>query len=96
MNLDHRDGADKARVFRSVLGLKASDVEYLAWALVEGLASTPVQRVRENPPHSVLCDVWITVYGLGARVDRTAVVRTAWEIRREDDAPRLITAYIRA
>jgi hypothetical protein len=96
LNVDHRDGADKARVFRSVLGLTASDVEYLARALVEGLASTPVRRVRENPPHGVLCDVWITVYGLGARTDRTAVVRTAWEIRREDDAPRLITAYIRA
>jgi hypothetical protein len=96
LNRDHRAGADKARVFRGVLGLTADDVEYLARELVDGLARTPVRRVRENPPHGVLCDVWVTVHGLVARSHRTAVVRTAWEIRHEDDAPRLVTAYIRA
>lgn len=96
LNRDHRDGGDKARVFRGVLGLRRATFEYLARALVDGLASTPVRHVRENPPHGVLCDVCITVHGLGTRTDRTAAVRTAWEIRHEDDAPRLITAYIRA
>lgn len=96
LNRDHRDGGEKARVFRSVLGLTQTDVEYLARALVAGLASTPVRRVRDNPPHGMLCDVWIAVRGLGDRADRSAVVRTAWELRSEDDAPRLVTAYIKA
>jgi hypothetical protein len=96
LNRDHRDGADKARVFLGVLGLTADHVTYLARELVGGLASTPVRWVRENPPHGVLCEVWITVHGLGARAHWTAVVRTAWEIRHEDAAPRLVTAYIRA
>lgn len=96
LNLDHRDGGDKARLFRGVLGLTAADVDYLAEALRDGLASTPVRRVRTNPPHGVLCDVWITVRGVGAHVERTAIVRTAWEIRHEEDPPRLVTAYIRA
>ncbi len=82
LNLDHRDGGAKAGLFRSVLGLTAADVDYLARALHHGLASTPVRRVRDNPPHGVLCDVWITVSGLGAHADRTAVVRTAWEVRQ--------------
>jgi hypothetical protein len=96
LDLDHRDGGHKARVFQAVLGITATDVDYLAYALREGLVTTPVRRVRANPPHGVVCGVWITVRGLGARVDRTAVVRTAWEIRHEDDAPRLVTAYIKA
>jgi hypothetical protein len=96
LDLGHRDGAAKARVFRGVLGLTAADVDYLARALREGLASTPVRRVRDNPPHGVLCDVWITVRGRGAHADRSTVVRTGWEIRHEDDPPRLVTAYIRA
>jgi hypothetical protein len=40
--------------------------------------------------------VWITVCGLGARAGRTAVASTAWEMRHEDDTPRLITEDIRA
>ena len=71
-------------------------LDYLACALREGLVTTPVRRVLANPPHGVVCGVWITIRGLGAHADRTAVVRTAWEIRHEDDAPRLVTAYIKA
>ena len=50
----------------------------------------------ENPPHGLLCDVRIEVQGLGDRASRVAVVRTAWELRYEGDAPQLVTAYIRA
>jgi hypothetical protein len=92
----HRDGSDKAKTFRSVLGVTQADVEYLARALIVGLATTPLRRVRENPPHGLLCDVWIEVQGLGDRAGRVAVVRTAWELPYEGDAPRLVTAYIRA
>ena len=92
----HRDGGHKARVFRAVLGITASDVGYLAEALRDGLATTPARLVRANPPHGLMCSVEITVRGLGAHADRTAVVQTAWEIRHEGDAPRLVTAYIKA
>ena len=96
LDLDHRDGGHKARVFRAVLGITATDVDYLACALREGLVTTPVRRVRANPPHGVVCGVWITIRGLGAHAERVGMVRTAWEIRHEDDAPRLVTAYIKA
>lgn len=96
LNRAHRDGREKARAFRSMLGLTQADIEYLARALVAGLVTTPLRRVRENPPHGLICDVWIMVEGLGDRADRTAVVRTSWELRYEGDAPRLVTAYPRA
>jgi hypothetical protein len=96
LDLDHRDGGHKARVFRAVLGITAADVDYLTTALRAGLATTPARLIRANPPHGVMCGVWITVRGPGPHADRTAVVRTAWEIRHEDDAPRLVTAYIEA
>ena len=96
LNLSHRDGRHKARVFRAVLGIAAADVEYLATALREGLATTPVRSARPNPPHGWMCSVWITVRSLGHRADQTAVVRTAWELEDEDAGPRLVTAYIKA
>jgi hypothetical protein len=42
-------------------GITATDVDYLAYALREGLVITPVRRVRANRPHGVVCGVWITI-----------------------------------
>ncbi len=96
LDREHRDGGEKARAFRSLLGLTLSDIDYLARALVTGLGTAPLRRVRENPPHGWSCDAWIVVHGLHDRADRSAVVRTSWELRWEGDLPRLITAYPRA
>lgn len=73
-----------------------ADIDFLARALVVGLATTPLRRVRENPPHGLVCDVWIAVDGLGDRAGQAAMVRTSGELRYEGDLPRLVTAYIRA
>ncbi len=94
LDLEHTDGGDKASAFDRILGITAGDVEYLANALITGLASTPTRAVRQNPPHGLLCEVRISVRGLGAKADRIATVLTAWEIRYDGDAPRLVTAYI--
>lgn len=40
------------------------------------------------------CEVIVPVRGLAERADRVADVLTAWEVRWDGDAPRLITAYI--
>ena len=55
----------------------------------------PIRAVRENAPHGYLCEVRISVRGLRARSDRTAIVVTAWEIAWDGDAPRLVTALIK-
>jgi len=95
LNLQHSDGGHKAVLFAAVLDITAADVDYLAEALIVGIAGTSVRAVRENAPHGYLCEVRIGVRGLRARSDRTAVVVTAWEIARDGDAPRLVTALIK-
>jgi hypothetical protein len=89
---EHADGRHKAVLFEAVLDITAADVDYLAELLIAGIADTPVRAVRENAPHGYLCDVRISVRGLRARFDRTAIVLTAWEVAWDGDAPRFVTA----
>ena len=95
LNLEHADGGHKAVLFEAVLDVTAADVDYLAEALIAGIAHTPIRAVRENPPHGYLFEVRISVRGLRARSDRTALVLSAWEIAYDGDAPRLVTALIK-
>ncbi len=94
MNLDHEIGGPKARGFQRILGISRADLEYLAEALRAGILVEPVRTVRDNAPFGVLCEVVIPIRGLRERQDRTAAVTTSWELRRADDRPRLVTAYV--
>lgn len=62
--------------------------------MLEGARELPVTAVRDNAPFGLNCDLIIPVRGLGDRADRIANVLTSWELRHEDDRPRLVTAYI--
>lgn len=53
-----------------------------------------MSEVRDAGEHGVHCRVIVPVDGLGERVGRIANVLTAWEIRWDGDAPRLVTAFI--
>jgi hypothetical protein len=75
------------------LAIFLADLEYLADALLSGVRTIPVSAVRIDE-RWVHCQVLVPVRGLGDRADRVANVLTAWELRWEGDAPRLITAYI--
>jgi hypothetical protein len=94
LNLEHADGRHKAVLFEAVLDITAADADYLAESLIAGIADTPIRAVRENAPHGYLCEVRISVRGLRARSDRTAIVLSVWEIAWDGDAPRLVTAWI--
>ena len=94
LNLAHGVGGGKAAGFLQILGISAADAEYLAAALLEGVRELPVTAVRGNAPFGLNCNVIVPVRGLGDRADRVANVLTSWELRHEDDRPRLITAYI--
>jgi len=95
LNREHADGRHKAVLFEAVLGVTAADVDYLAAALIVGIADTPIRGVRENAPHGYLCEIRIRIRGLRARSDRTANVSTVWEIAWDGAAPRLVTALIK-
>lgn len=94
LKLDHVGRGKKAEGFARVLAITVADLEYLAGTLLSGIRTTPMSNVRLAGEHGVHCEVILPVGGLRDRADRTASVLTAWEIRWDGDAPRLITAYI--
>jgi hypothetical protein len=83
----------KAEAFAHALAVTAHDLEHVADALLDGVRTTPVSGVRAAGPHGFHCEVIVQIRGLRDRVDRVANVLTAWQIRWQGDAPRLITAH---
>lgn len=93
LRVDHSRGGEKAEGFAQVLAITLADLEYLAAALLGGARTIPVSAIRSGE-HGMHCQVIVPVRGLGERADRVANVLTAWELRWDGDAPRLITSYI--
>jgi len=94
LDLEHSRGGPKAKGFAAILGITVADLNYLADVLLSGARSGRITEVRDRGEHGMHCEVIVPVRGLGGRADRVANVRTAWEVRWDGDAPRLITAYI--
>jgi hypothetical protein len=96
LNQEHETGSHKARVFRRMLGIDLDNVEHLTDQLLAGVRGVAISDVRDNAPYGVLCEVLVSVPGIGAAVGRTVSVTTSWEYRSPEDAPRLVSAYIEA
>lgn len=94
LNPEHEIGTHKARVFRQALGVGLDDVEYLVEQLLAGIGGSQISDVRDSAPHGLLCEVVVTVRGIGVAAGRTVPVTTSWEYRSPEDAPRLVSAYI--
>ena len=94
LKLNHVGRGKKAEGFARILAITVADLEYLAEALLSGVRTTPMSGVRLAGEYGAHCEVIVPVRGLRDRADRTASVLTAWQIRWDGDAPRLITAYI--
>lgn len=89
LNPLHPRGRHKARVFASVLGLTAADVEFLRDRLL--LAAREVEAIKgevDEYGDRYLLDLEI------ARGSRRAVVRSAWIVRRGERTPRLTSCYV--
>lgn len=85
----HPRGRHKARVFLAALGLSVTDAEFLRDALVRA-AATEEASGAQSDRHG-------TRYTFDLQVRhgaRTAVVRCHWIVRRNEDAPRLVTCYV--
>ncbi len=85
----HREGKNKARVFAAALGLTREDAEWLRKILLDGVRDHDCQPGKR------------TVFGQRYIVDfsvtkdkRTAPLRSVWNIRPNEDFPRLITCYV--
>jgi hypothetical protein len=85
----HPRGRHKARVFRAALGFSIVDAVALSEKLLRG-AATEEAALGETDQHG-------TRYTFDLHVkhgERTAVVRTHWIVRRDEDVPRFVTCYV--
>jgi uncharacterized protein DUF6883 len=84
----HAEGKHKARLFAVALGMTLSDAADLRDALLEAIQTEAAQLGRRDD------------YGQRYTVDfllewrgRRAMIRSAWIIEHDADAPRLTTCY---
>ena len=89
LNSSHPDGRHKARVFGSALGLFAENAEFLRASILDAVASneaTPTDTDEFGSRYMLDFEL--------KRGKRTAMIRTAWIIRRDETIPRLLTCYV--
>lgn len=83
------EGKHKARVFRSALGLKREDAEWLRSQIVAAILHA---EATEGMP-TEYGSRYVVDFGLTTTVG-TATVRTAWIVRDGEAFPRLTSCYI--
>lgn len=89
LNMNHRRGQHKARVFAAVLGLTTEDAEFLRDALLSAAQSydaVPTEEIEYGQ-----------LYVLDFQISRSigqAVIRSGWIVRKDEDFPRLTSCYI--
>jgi len=85
----HPRGRHKARVFREALDLQRSDAARLRDVLLEAARSSEASRVA--------ADAWGTHWRLDVtsrRHGKSAVVRTIWIVRTNENLPRFVTCWV--
>ena len=85
----HPRGRHKARVFAEVLGLTAIHARELESALRGAALKEEAVRARS--------DEYGQRYSIDfemSRKGRTAIVRSAWIVRADEDFPRFVTCYL--
>ena len=90
LNQFHPVGKDKAVVFRSALNLTEQDADFLKTAILEGLAGNKAilgKQDRYGKRYSV--DIKIR------NLDKEAIIRTGWIIKKGENFPRFTTCYIK-
>lgn len=90
LNLDHPNGGPKARNFRDLLGIVASDWRFLAEQLRRGVLRVPAFRSVSRTNFGVRFDVITVVKGRNGAIKP---VLSAW-IVRPDEPPTLTTTFI--
>lgn len=89
LNPEHPRGKHKARVFASALGLSQDDTEILGKALLDA-AQTVDATQGETDEFGVR---YVLDFTMTTEVG-SAVIRSAWIIRPDEDFPRFVSAYV--
>ena len=85
----HWKGRHKARVFVSALGLTRNDAQWLCDELLRAARELECS-LGPLTPHG---QRYIQVFDL-ARGEKTCRIRSVWNIRPNEDFPRLITCFV--
>ena len=88
LNPEHRIGKHKARLFAAVLGMNIYDAEALRDILLE-IVQTEEAEVGPKDEHGqrYRIDFVLTWHS------RQALIRSAWNVRPDEDFPRLVICY---
>jgi hypothetical protein len=89
LNSDHSDGQHKAKVFRSALDLGIAEAEELQNALLQAVKlydATPGKSNQQGQKYTIDFPL--------VRLDKRALIRSAWIVRHEENFPRLVTCYV--
>lgn len=86
---DHEDGKHKARVFASTLGLDRADAARLREHLLDAASSRTATLVAKTRFGSL----YMLDFPLSTEKG-SAVVRSGWIVRHDEDFPRLTTCYV--
>jgi hypothetical protein len=89
LNLDHAEGRHKAAVFLAALGLGLAEADELRAALQMALHSQEALVTQRNA-HGQKYQIDFKM----TRMDKVAIIRSAWIIRNDENFPRLITCYV--
>ena len=85
----HSRGRHKARVFESAIGITQAEAGHLQSLIQSGVTTAEtIQGFSDEYGERFTCDFDISYLG------RSALIRTAWIIKRGEDFPRLTTCYI--
>lgn len=89
LNLEHKDGQHKARVFRGALGLTAENSDELRNALLQAIINyeAEFQKTTANG------DLYVIIFQM-SRNNKTENIKSVWIIRNGEDFPSLVTCYI--
>ena len=90
LNLRHREGRHKARVFESVLGITLANDDVLCQAILSAAENSNDAEPLGNNGHG---EVYILRFPIETRLG-SATVLTVWIIRDGEDFPRLITCGV--
>lgn len=85
----HREGKHKARVFDAALGLTKQDAEWLR----EVLLNTVRERDCRPGKRTAFGQRYVVDFAL-SKGNKTAQMRSVWNIRPSEDFPRLITCHV--
>lgn len=90
LNSNHPRGRHKARLFIAALGIQAEDAAELRELFLLGIHhSDATAGISDTYGDRYTVDIPV------ARLGRSAIVRTAWIIKRGEDFPRLTSCFVR-